>query len=86
MLRFSNVAFLCYAFMCVFASFQSGIFEYNGSAVVAMAGNGCVGIACDRRLGHQQLQTVSAKFQKVFPINSSTLVGIGGLATDVQSL
>ena len=65
---------------------MSGIFEYNGSAIVAMAGKNCVGIACDRRLGIQQLQTVSANFEKVYPASEKTLVGYAGLATDAQTL
>ncbi|XP_053991224.1 uncharacterized protein LOC128883168 [Hylaeus volcanicus] len=65
---------------------MSGIFEYNGSAVVAMAGKECVAIACDRRLGSNQLQTVSANFKKVYSVNDKTLIGYAGLATDVQTM
>jgi len=64
---------------------SGGIFNYNGSAVVAMAGKDCVGIACDRRLGVNQFQTVSTDFQKVFEITEKTYVGLAGLATDVQT-
>lgn len=64
---------------------SQSIFEYNGAAIVAMAGNNCVAIGCDRRLGSNMLQTVSANFPKVFPMNDWTLVGFGGLATDVQT-
>ncbi|CAM9734268.1 unnamed protein product, partial [Choristocarpus tenellus] len=56
--------------------------EYNGSAVLAMAGKDCVGIASDRRLG-VQLQTVSTDFEKIFKMNDKIMVGISGLATDV---
>ena len=38
------------------------IFEYNGSAVVAMIGKECVAIAADRRLG-AQAQTVTTDFR-----------------------
>lgn len=59
---------------------------YNGSAVVAMAGKDCVGIASDTRLGVNQFGTVSANFQKVFKMNNHTFVGLAGLATDVQTV
>ncbi|PFH34351.1 proteasome beta subunit [Besnoitia besnoiti] len=59
---------------------------YNGSAVVAMAGKGCVGIASDTRLGVNQFGTVSANFQKIFKMNTHTFVGLAGLATDVQTV
>ncbi|PHJ20466.1 proteasome beta subunit [Cystoisospora suis] len=59
---------------------------YNGSAVVAMAGKNCVGIASDTRLGVNQFGTVSADFQKVFKMNNYTFVGLAGLATDVQTV
>nr|AAC32068.1 20S proteasome beta subunit PBC1 [Arabidopsis thaliana]CAA73616.1 multicatalytic endopeptidase [Arabidopsis thaliana] len=40
------------------------IFEYNGSAVVAMVGKNCFAIASDRRLG-VQLQTIATDFQNL---------------------
>lgn len=61
------------------------ILEYNGAAMIAMAGKDCVGIAADRRLGLQQ-QTVATDFMKVFPMSSNIFVGLAGLATDVQTL
>jgi 20S proteasome subunit beta 3 len=61
------------------------ILEYNGAAIIAMAGKDCVGIAADRRLG-AQLHTVATDFNKVFPLHSKLFVGLGGLATDVQTL
>ena len=27
------------------------IFDYNGGSIIAMCGDGCVGIAADRRIG-----------------------------------
>mmetsp|Transcript_11607 Transcript_11607/g.9885 ORF Transcript_11607/g.9885 Transcript_11607/m.9885 type:complete len:203 (-) Transcript_11607:49-657(-) len=60
--------------------------EYNGGSVIAMKGEGCVGIACDRRFGVNQLQTVSCNMQKVYPTTSRCLVGFQGLATDSQTL
>jgi 20S proteasome subunit beta 3 len=61
------------------------ILEYNGAAMIAMAGKDCVGIAADRRLG-LQAQTVSTDFQKVFSLSDKLYVGLAGLATDVQTL
>merc|ERR1719273_2296245 len=65
---------------------MSGIMQYNGSAVVAMAGDDCVGIASDTRLGVRQLQTVSCERQKIFQLTDQTFVGLAGLATDVQTM
>ena len=61
------------------------ILEYNGAAIIAMAGKDCVGIASDRRLG-AQLHTISCDFTKVFRMSPKLYVGLGGLATDVQTL
>jgi len=60
--------------------------EFNGSAVVAMAGKNCVGIACDKRLGVNRFQTISTDFQKAFKMTDKCFVGLAGLATDVQTL
>eukprot|EP00931_Biecheleriopsis_adriatica_P033315 TRINITY_DN1933_c0_g1_i2.p1 TRINITY_DN1933_c0_g1~~TRINITY_DN1933_c0_g1_i2.p1 ORF type:complete len:231 (+),score=67.65 TRINITY_DN1933_c0_g1_i2:75-695(+) len=65
---------------------MSGLMEYNGSAIVAMAGKNCVGIAADSRLGVRQLQTVSCNRQKMFKLTDQTFVGLAGLATDVQTM
>ncbi|GKY99087.1 hypothetical protein MPSEU_000864300 [Mayamaea pseudoterrestris] len=61
------------------------IMSYNGSAIIAMAGKDCVGIAADRRLGIQ-LKTVSTDFTKTFQMQPKLFVGLAGLATDVQTL
>lgn len=58
--------------------------KHNGGALVAMGGNNCVGMACDRRLG-QGLQTISTTFQKVFKMQHNILLGLTGLATDIQT-
>eukprot|EP00404_Azadinium_spinosum_P017196 CAMPEP_0180497386 /NCGR_PEP_ID=MMETSP1036_2-20121128/42770_1 /TAXON_ID=632150 /ORGANISM="Azadinium spinosum, Strain 3D9" /LENGTH=205 /DNA_ID=CAMNT_0022505941 /DNA_START=90 /DNA_END=707 /DNA_ORIENTATION=+ len=60
--------------------------EYNGSAVVAMAGKNCIAIASDSRLGVRQLQTVSCNRQKIYKLTDQTYVGLSGLATDVQTM
>jgi 20S proteasome subunit beta 3 len=65
--------------------FTMSILEYNGAAMIAMAGKNCVGIASDRRLG-SQAQTVAMDFQKVFAMQDKLYVGLAGLATDVQTL
>lgn len=61
------------------------ILQYNGGAVIAMAGKNCVGICSDKRLG-MQAQTVAMDFEKVFRINEKLYTGLTGLATDVLSL
>jgi len=61
------------------------ILEYNGAAIIAMAGKDCVGIACDKRLG-ANFTTVSCDFQKVFQMSPNLFVGLAGLATDVQTV
>ena len=61
------------------------ILQYNGGAVIGMAGKNCVGIACDLRLG-AQAQTIAMDFEKVFPINEKLYVGLTGLASDVLTL
>eukprot|EP00753_Platysulcus_tardus_P021295 PLAT8798.1.p3 GENE.PLAT8798.1~~PLAT8798.1.p3 ORF type:complete len:205 (+),score=96.82 PLAT8798.1:46-660(+) len=61
------------------------IMEYNGSAIVAMAGKNCVGIASDTRLGAQAL-TVGKDMQKIFTMGDRLFLGLSGLATDVQTL
>lgn len=59
--------------------------KQNGSTVVAMAGDHCVAIAADKRLG-SQLLTVSTNFQKIFQINDYIHLGMGGLATDIDTV
>ncbi|XP_042011983.1 proteasome subunit beta type-3-A isoform X2 [Salvia splendens] len=61
------------------------IFEYNGSALVAMVGKNCFAIASDRRLG-VQLQTIATDFQKIYRIHHTLFIGLAGLATDTQTL
>jgi len=64
---------------------MGGIMEYNGSAIMAMAGENCVAIAADRRYGVRQLQTMSCNRQKIFQLTDKTFVALAGLATDVQT-
>ncbi|KAK7385156.1 hypothetical protein VNO78_30868 [Psophocarpus tetragonolobus] len=61
------------------------IFEYNGSAVVAMVGKNCFAIASDRRLG-VQLQTIATDFQRISKIHDKLFIALSGLATDAQTL
>ncbi|RWW02805.1 hypothetical protein GW17_00034088 [Ensete ventricosum] len=61
------------------------IFEYNGSALVAMVGKNCFAIASDRRLG-VNLQTVATDFQRIFKIHEKLYIGLSGLATDAQTM
>lgn len=61
------------------------IFEYNGSALIAMVGKNCFAIASDRRLG-VQLQTIATDFQKIYKVHDKLFLGLSGLATDAQTL
>eukprot|EP00914_Ancora_sagittata_P022884 GHVO01045405.1.p1 GENE.GHVO01045405.1~~GHVO01045405.1.p1 ORF type:complete len:216 (-),score=30.15 GHVO01045405.1:149-769(-) len=65
---------------------MAGIFEYNGSTVVAMAGKDCVAIATDRRLGVNRFKTVATNFPKAFPATDKCYIGLAGLATDIQTV
>ena len=64
---------------------KMSIMEYNGSAIVAMMGKDCVAIAADRRFGVQAL-TLGVDFKKIFQINNNIMIGLPGLASDVQTL
>ena len=59
--------------------------NYNGGAVVAMTGNECFAIACDRRFG-VNLATVGFDFDKVFQIGDRLFCGLGGFVTDIQTV
>uniref|UniRef100_A0A2C9U1L8 Proteasome subunit beta n=1 Tax=Manihot esculenta TaxID=3983 RepID=A0A2C9U1L8_MANES len=61
------------------------IFEYNGSALIAMVGKNCFAIASDRRLG-VQLQTIATDFQRIYKVHDRLFIGLSGLATDAQTL
>ncbi len=50
-----------------------------------MIGKKCVAISADTKLG-VQFQGVSQNFQKVFKIQDNILMGLSGLATDIQTL
>jgi 20S proteasome subunit beta 3 len=47
---------------------QQGIQEYNGGAVLGMAGKNCVAVACDMRYG-AQMQTMAIDKNKVFKMH-----------------
>lgn len=59
--------------------------QYNGAALVAMAGKDCIAIASDTRFGIQQ-QTVATNMKKIFKINDKTMIGMTGLISDMQTL
>lgn len=63
----------------------TSITEYNGGSVMAMAGDGCVAVVSDLRLG-QQGATVACDWSKVMQVHPRLLVGLAGLGTDVLSL
>jgi len=59
--------------------------NYNGSAIVAMRGNGCVAIGADRRLGARH-QMVANDYQRIFEVTPGLFLALSGLATDVQTV
>lgn len=61
------------------------IFEYNGSAIIAMAGKECVAIGSDLRFG-VQFQTLATDYKKVYRIHEHLFIGLGGLATDTETM
>ncbi|KDD73458.1 proteasome subunit protein, partial [Helicosporidium sp. ATCC 50920] len=61
------------------------ISEYNGGAIIAMAGKECVAIASDLRLG-VQLQHLATDYKKVYKIHDQLFLGLSGLATDATTL
>ncbi|KAK9846266.1 hypothetical protein WJX81_000387 [Elliptochloris bilobata] len=61
------------------------IFEYNGAAIIAMAGKECVAIGSDLRLG-VQFQTLATDYKKVYRIHDKLYIGLAGLSTDAQTL
>ncbi len=60
------------------------ILEYNGGAVCAMVGKNCVAVATDLRYGIRNT-TVGTNQKKAWPIHSKLILGMSGLATDVQT-
>jgi len=61
------------------------IMQYNGTALVAMAGKNCVAIASDTRFGIQQ-QTVATTLRKMFKMSEDYYIGMTGLISDIQTL
>lgn len=51
---------------------------------MAMAGRNSVVIATDTRLGKNGITTVDFNYEKAFSITDKTIVGLTGLATDIQ--
>merc|ERR1719163_1881961 len=58
------------------------IFEINGSAILAMKGDGCVAICADRRVS-SQASTISTNSTRIFRIADKIYLGLSGLLTDV---
>jgi len=52
---------------------------------VGMKGKDCVAIAADRRFG-VQLQTIGLDFDRIYEIAPRLLIGLPGLATDIQTV
>ena len=64
---------------------MGSIDTYNGSCVLAMAGEHCVAICSDRRLG-VNMQTISKEFDHIFRMNDTIYLGLSGLATDIRTV
>eukprot|EP00766_Chilomastix_caulleryi_P003807 gnl/Chilomastix_caulleri/493.p1 GENE.gnl/Chilomastix_caulleri/493~~gnl/Chilomastix_caulleri/493.p1 ORF type:complete len:219 (+),score=43.53 gnl/Chilomastix_caulleri/493:41-658(+) len=64
---------------------MGSIETYNGSALVAVMGKDSVAIASDKRFGIQY-QTITWNYQKIFQINRRCFIGLGGLATDIETV
>ena len=64
---------------------MSSIMQYNGAAIIAMAGKDCIAIASDKRYGIRN-QTMGCQMKKIYQMSDKTLVGLTGLATDMQTL
>lgn len=65
--------------------FVHQIFEYNGAAIVAMAGKECIAIGSDLRFG-VQFQTLATDYKKVYKIHDKLFIGLAGLGTDAQTM
>ena len=66
-----------------FIFLKQSIDTYNGNSLVGMVGDKCVAIGSDQRIGVQYL-TVGSNQQKIFKIQDNILMGLAGLATDIQ--
>ncbi|KAI6184079.1 Proteasome subunit beta [Aphelenchoides bicaudatus] len=61
------------------------IYTYNGGTVIAMAGDGCVCIASDLRLG-EQMTLVATDVKKVYKLTDRVFVGMAGFQSDAQTV
>ena len=50
-----------------------------------MIGDKCAAIGSDQRFG-VQYQTIASNFKKIFKIQDNIVMGLSGLATDIQTL
>uniref|UniRef100_A0A914CRZ7 Proteasome subunit beta n=1 Tax=Acrobeloides nanus TaxID=290746 RepID=A0A914CRZ7_9BILA len=61
------------------------IMSYNGGTVLAMAGNECVCIATDLRLG-EQMTTIATDVKKVHKLSEKVYVGLPGFNSDAKTV
>lgn len=85
LIALTSVAWCGFVFCSLLFVSKMSILEYNGSAIIAMCGKNCIGIASDTRLG-AQAQTTATDFEKVFQMNNKICLGLPGLATDIITL
>ena len=50
-----------------------------------MIGKECIALAADTRFG-VQMKTLDTNFKKIFHLTKYTMVGLGGLGTDIQTV
>ncbi|GMT16737.1 hypothetical protein PFISCL1PPCAC_8034, partial [Pristionchus fissidentatus] len=79
---------VCVNQCCQAASLHSvkmSIMSYTGGTVLAMAGDGCVCIASDLRLG-EQMNTMAVDQKKVHKISDKVYVGLAGFHSDAKTV
>uniref|UniRef100_A0A1I8ECL1 Proteasome subunit beta n=2 Tax=Wuchereria bancrofti TaxID=6293 RepID=A0A1I8ECL1_WUCBA len=61
------------------------IMSYSGGTILAMAGNDCVCIASDLRLG-EQMTTIATNMKKVHKLGEKVYIGLGGFNSDAKTV
>lgn len=64
---------------------MSDVESFYGGSILAMAGNGCVSIVSDYRLGNSSI-TTSKSFRRVFKITDRIVLGLAFFIPDAQHL
>jgi len=64
---------------------MSDVSTFYGGSILAMAGDGCISIVSDKRLGNGPI-TVSKSFNRVFQITPRSFIGLSMFIPDCQYL